>query len=97
MTVYETAIHYFQIHTLALLATGLLLERWPGQRVLRWAAWGFAAGCVLFSGSLIALALTGWTWLGAITPFGGILWIGAWVALAVGCAKGGGESAGFRG
>lgn len=86
MAVYETAIHYLQVHALALLAAGLLIERWPARRALVWAAWGFVSGCVLFSGSLVALALTGWTGLGAITPVGGVLWIAAWISLAVGCA-----------
>jgi uncharacterized membrane protein YgdD (TMEM256/DUF423 family) len=87
LATFETAVRYLQFHALALLAAGLLLQRWPERRALRWAAWGFASGTVLFSGSLIALALSGLTWLGAITPIGGLVWIAAWVALAVGCAR----------
>jgi uncharacterized membrane protein YgdD (TMEM256/DUF423 family) len=86
MTLYETAIHYLQIHALALLATGLLIERRPARRALVWAARGFATGCVFFSGSLVALALSGWHWLGAVVPVGGVLWIAGWIALALGCA-----------
>jgi uncharacterized membrane protein YgdD (TMEM256/DUF423 family) len=41
------------------------------------------AGMVLFAGSLYALALTGIRGLGAVTPFGGALFIAAWVLLAV--------------
>ena len=41
------------------------------------------AGLVLFSGSLYVLALSGARWLGAVTPFGGVAWIGAWFLLAV--------------
>jgi uncharacterized membrane protein YgdD (TMEM256/DUF423 family) len=41
------------------------------------------AGIVLFSGSLYLLALTGITWLGAVTPLGGLSFIAAWVVLAV--------------
>jgi uncharacterized membrane protein YgdD (TMEM256/DUF423 family) len=44
-------------------------------------------GLVLFSGSLYALALSGVRWLGAVTPFGGVAWIGAWVLLAVAMLK----------
>jgi uncharacterized membrane protein YgdD (TMEM256/DUF423 family) len=84
---YETALNYLQVHALALLAAGLLIERWPARRALVWAARGFAAGCVFFSGSLAVLALTGWTWLGALVPVGGLLWIAGWVALALGCAQ----------
>jgi len=84
MTIYETAIHYLQIHALALLGTGLLMERRPDRRAYHWAAWTFAGGCILFSGSLIALAITGLKWLGAITPVGGTLWLIAWVSIAAG-------------
>jgi len=87
MSLYETSIRYLQVHALALLAAGSLIERWPARRALHWAAGGFAAGCFFFSGSLALLALTGWNWLGALAPVGGALWIAAWIALAVGCAQ----------
>jgi len=87
MSLYETSIRYLQVHALALLAAGSLIERWPARRALHWAAGGFAAGCFFFSGSLALLALTGWNWLGALAPVGGALWIAAWIALAVGCAR----------
>ena len=40
------------------------------------------AGVVLFSGSLYALAISGVRMLGAVTPFGGLAFIAAWVLLA---------------
>lgn len=84
MTIYQTGIHYLQMHVLALLGTGLLMDRFPERgRGLKWVAWGFLAGCFLFSGSLIALAVTGLGWLGAVTPFGGVAWIAAWLGLAL--------------
>ncbi|MBN8479446.1 MAG: DUF423 domain-containing protein, partial [Burkholderiales bacterium] len=54
----------------------------PHARGAAWAAWSFAAGIVLFSGSLYALALTGVREFGAVTPFGGIAFLGGWGALA---------------
>jgi uncharacterized membrane protein YgdD (TMEM256/DUF423 family) len=42
----------------------------------------FAAGIVLFCGSLYLLSLTGVRWLGAVTPFGGAAWLAGWAALA---------------
>jgi uncharacterized membrane protein YgdD (TMEM256/DUF423 family) len=42
----------------------------------------FAAGIVLFSGSLYLMALTGAKILGAITPLGGLCFIAGWVMLA---------------
>lgn len=55
----------------------------PTDRLLTAAAACFLAGIVLFSGSLYALALTGIKSLGAITPFGGTLWLIAWLLLAL--------------
>ena len=47
-------------------------------------------GTILFSGSLYALVLSKQTWLGAITPIGGVLFIVGWFALAyAGCPAGG--------
>jgi uncharacterized membrane protein YgdD (TMEM256/DUF423 family) len=47
------------------------------------AGWSFIAGILIFSGSLYALALTGVTMLGAITPIGGLAFLAGWVALAI--------------
>lgn len=41
---------------------------------------------VLFSGSLYWLALGGPTWLGPITPLGGLLLMTGWLCLVVGLA-----------
>ena len=41
----------------------------------------FAAGSVLFCGSLYALALTGVRELGVITPIGGVLYLLGWLLL----------------
>jgi len=40
------------------------------------------AGIVLFSGSLYVLAISGQRILGAVTPFGGLSFIAAWLLLA---------------
>jgi len=36
---------------------------------------------VLFSGSLFVMTLSGLRWLGAITPLGGVCFLGAWLAV----------------
>jgi uncharacterized membrane protein YgdD (TMEM256/DUF423 family) len=82
MTIYETAVRYHLLHALALLGCATLLALFPERaRWLRWAAWGFAGGIVLFSGSLYALVLTDQRWLGLLTPLGGVAWIAAWLLL----------------
>lgn len=82
---WTTGANYQMYHALALLAVGLLLGRLSigGSPLLTIAGWLFVAGTVLFSGSLYALALTGVTWLGAITPLGGLAFLAAWAAVAV--------------
>ena len=78
---FETGVRYQAWHTLALLAVLAWRSSLPltGQR-LAMGLW--AAGIVLFSGSLYAMALTGIGGLGMITPVGGVLMIAGWLALA---------------
>lgn len=82
LAVWQTAVQYHAWHGLALLATGLLMQRAPVPRGLLAAAALFAAGVLLFSGSLYALVLTGVRGLGAITPFGGVSFMTGWGVLA---------------
>ena len=79
--VWQTAVQYHAWHALAVLAVGVLLLQWPGQRSVEVAGWLFVAGIVLFSGSLYAMALTGVRGLGAVTPFGGVAFLAGWAAL----------------
>ena len=83
MTIFETAVRYHLLHTLALLGCALLLAQFPRrERLLRGAAWGFALGIVLFSGSLYGIALGNQRWLGLVAPLGGVAWVLAWGLLA---------------
>jgi len=79
---WQKAVTYQGLHTLALLAVGLLALPHP-SRALNVAGWLFLAGILLFSGSLYALALTGVRGLGAVTPFGGTAFIAGWLSLAL--------------
>lgn len=88
LAVFETAVRYHLVHALALLAVGLAAER-IGARATRLAGGLFAAGTVLFGGSLYALALTGVRGLGAITPLGGVCWLVAWLVFARGLQRAG--------
>jgi uncharacterized membrane protein YgdD (TMEM256/DUF423 family) len=77
---FETGVRYQMFHALALLACGALQARGMATLV---ASRLFAAGIVLFSGSLYGLALTEAKWLGPVTPIGGVLFLAGWVALAI--------------
>ena len=86
LDVFQTGATYQMYHALALVAVGMLMARFSsdGSTWLTASGWLFLAGSILFSGSLYLLALSGTTWLGAITPLGGVAFLLAWLALAVG-------------
>ena len=86
LEVWETASRYQMYHALALLAVAWLCERNPG-RLPRGAGLAFLAGIALFSGSLYAMALSGITVLGAITPLGGVAFLTGWVLLGISATK----------
>lgn len=87
LATFETGVRYHMYHALALLAVAWAAARWPGAPVNA-SGWLFVAGIVLFSGSLYVLSLTGIRWLGAITPFGGLAFLGGWLCLAWAAWKG---------
>lgn len=89
LDVFKTGATYQMYHALALLAVGILLGRFSadGAVWLNAAGWLFIAGTLLFSGSLYALAFSGVTVLGAITPLGGLAFLAAWLALAIGMLR----------
>jgi uncharacterized membrane protein YgdD (TMEM256/DUF423 family) len=86
LDVFQTGASYQMYHALALLGVGILLGRFSidGSPWLTAAGWLFVAGTILFSGSLYALSLSGVTWLGAITPLGGVAFLAGWLAVVVG-------------
>ncbi len=86
LEVYKTGVQYQFYHTFALLAVGILMNFNP-SKTLKWSAYLFMTGILLFSGSLYVLAISGVKVLGIITPFGGITWIAAWILLFVQCSK----------
>ena len=83
MQVYETGARYQLVHALALVLTAVSLER-QDSRALAAAGAMFVSGCVLFSGSLYALALTESPAWGLVTPFGGACFLVGWLCLAAG-------------
>jgi len=82
LAIYQTAVQYHFWHALGMLGVGALMLQWPTSGRLGWVAGLLLAGLVLFCGTLYALALTGATWLGMVTPIGGLAFIAAWLVLA---------------
>ena len=87
LQVWETAVRYHFFHALGLLGVALTL-RSLDTGALRAAAALIVAGIVLFSGSLYLLALGSPSWLGAVTPVGGLCFIAGWAVLAWVAARG---------
>ena len=87
MAVYHTANQYHFYHSLGLLIAALLAAKWPASAPLKWSGWLMLVGILLFSGSLYLLSITGLPWLGAITPIGGMAFLGAWLLLMIAVAR----------
>jgi uncharacterized membrane protein YgdD (TMEM256/DUF423 family) len=77
LAVYDTATRYQMYHAFGIILTGLAVRLTQDQR-LAVAGWLFAAGTLLFCGSLYGVSLAGIRWLGAITPLGGAAFIAGW-------------------
>src|SRR5690554_5107861 len=84
---FETAVKYHFYHTLAIFLVGVIIAQGTDHKLLKYSAWSFGAGIIIFSGSLYALSLTNVTWLGAVTPLGGLAFIVGWILLFLGIGK----------
>lgn len=76
---YKTASNYHLMHSIALLAT-------LGLHNARRTQWLFTLGIVFFSGSIYLLTLdelmgVSLSFLGPITPIGGLFFIAGWLSL----------------
>lgn len=78
VAIWEKAVFYHAVHAIALLALAASGHIGP------WLTWLWSGGILIFSGSLYILAITGITWLGAITPIGGTALIIGWALLIFG-------------
>jgi len=87
--VFETGVRYHFYHAFALLATGIVYERFRNRWTL-YAGYCFIAGLLLFSGSLYLLSSlgeggnVGLRKLGLVTPFGGLCFVAGWLLLMTG-------------
>ncbi len=77
---WHTAASYHLAHALALGIAALVFERSP-SRAAPAAAYAFALGIAVFSGSLYAMALSDARAFGAVTPFGGVALLVGWALL----------------
>lgn len=86
ITIWEKAVTYQMFHTIAILVTAILVTKIQ-QPSIHWVGWLFLIGIVLFSGSLYTYAVTGTKFLAMITPFGGVVFLIAWIVLGYSVIK----------
>jgi uncharacterized membrane protein YgdD (TMEM256/DUF423 family) len=89
---YQTGVHYQMYHALALILLGILTER-TANSFLNYSGLMFLGGVVFFSGSLYlivsmqAMNKAIPTYIGIITPVGGLLFIIGWILLLLGIIR----------
>jgi len=92
LNTFEIGVRYQFYHSFAILVAGLLYFHFPSKKILT-AGWLFLIGILLFSGSLYLLAcsevlgIESWSFLGPLTPIGGIFFILGWGMVIVGVGK----------
>ena len=91
LRVWHTGVQYQFYHTAALLGLSGL-SRYK-TRLVKDAYYLFLTGIILFSGSLYLLACQtqlgiGWlSFIGPLTPLGGVLLIGGWIIMGIAATK----------
>lgn len=82
---WETAVHYQMFHALGLIA---VVAATAGLRLPLAPIMGcWVGGSLLFSGSIYGLCLGGPSWLGPVTPVGGVLLLIGWALLLAGALR----------
>lgn len=76
---WDTGARYLALHAPAALAASWIEAQ--GRTGARAARLLFGVGCVIFAGTLWAMALGGPRWLGAVTPLGGLCLLAGWLRL----------------
>lgn len=83
---FKTAVSYQMYHSLALLLVAALPYLKRSLAIL--AAYSFTLGILLFSGSIYLLTLAQLSWLGPVTPVGGLILMIGWVLVLLAAVKG---------
>lgn len=84
---FQIGVRYQFYHTFVILLIGVLLY-FRKTKMMLTAGWLFVAGILLFSGSLYLLAVRDLlhlsvSWLGPVTPIGGVLFILGWILFLI--------------
>ncbi len=91
VSTFETGVRYHFYHVLGLCILAIMYQEFTNKWIT-WAGNLFLVGILLFSGSLYTLTFihtvrSGMSWIGIITPFGGLAFIGGWFCMLMGVLK----------
>ena len=92
LATFNTASKYHLIHSLSIILLAILYQQFQLKQ-FKTAAYFHLVGIILFAGSLYLIALKDyfqinhWTFLGPITPLGGLSFMIGWALLFIGSAK----------
>lgn len=90
--IFDKAVQYQMFHSLAILATAFLYNRYPNKIFYR-SGLAFIIGIFCFSGSLYILSckdligLESTKVIGPVTPIGGIFFLVGWAMMLAGALK----------
>lgn len=93
LDVWKTAVNYQFIHALGMMMLSAIANKpWIRAERLRYAQILLLIGVILFSGSLYFLSTKGLlginlSWLGPVTPIGGVCFIAGWLLAALSVTK----------
>ena len=87
LQIIQTAVNYQITHALALFGVGVLMLVKPELSGLKASGIAFIMGSILFCGSLYGLALGAPSWLGPVTPVGGLSFMIGWLLLALSAGR----------
>ena len=76
---FKTAVQYQIFHAIGLILVGLIAKTFKLE--LNTVAYLFFSGIILFSGSLYLISIYKYSFLGIITPIGGLCFIIGWAIL----------------
>ena len=82
LDIYKTGVNYQLIHSIAILALGLL-----GNKKFIISALFFSIGIILFSFSLYIYSVTGITFIVMLTPIGGLCFLAGWLMIIIKAVK----------
>jgi uncharacterized membrane protein YgdD (TMEM256/DUF423 family) len=78
---YELAVRYHFYHALAILFTGMMMEK-LSVPAMHWSSLMLLLGVIIFSGSLYTYSLANIKGFAMVTPIGGLFLLVGWVLLA---------------